>query len=102
MYLIDLADGTTLLLEGVPASHDVHFSRNPQSDLLSVSVRTGENISLLAFYRPEMNEARYFERTLPEDVHESGTMWIGENKWLIQAVSCDREQYYLYLYEYME
>ncbi|MDE7222217.1 MAG: hypothetical protein K2O34_00370 [Acetatifactor sp.] len=102
VYLMDLTDGTTMLLEGIPASHDVNFFQNPQSSLLCISVCTQGGNSLLAFYRPGMETARYFERELPEGVQESGAMWIGENKYLIRAVSQDREQYYLYLYEYVE
>lgn len=102
VYLMDLTDGTTMLLEGIPASHDVNFFQNPQSSLLCISVYSQGGNSLLAFYRPGMETARYFERELPEGVQESGAMWIGENKYLIRAVSQDREQYYLYLYEYVE
>lgn len=102
VYLIDLTDGTMMLLEGIPASHDVSFFPNDQGDLLCISIHAQGGTSLLAFYRQGMDTARYFERELPENIQENGAMWIGENKYLIQAVSQDREQYYLYLYEYVE
>lgn len=100
VYLLDLTDGRMQLLEGIPASHDVSFLWNSEQSILSISVNTESGASRLAFFMPRTDHAWYFERSLSDDVHEMMSCWYGEYGYLIQAVSEDRDQYYLYLYEY--
>ncbi len=102
VYLLDLTDGSRYLLEGIPASHDVSFFWNEEYSILSIAKNTELGASQLAFYIPKLKKAWYFERTLSENVEEESACWYGETGYLIQAVSQNREQYYLYLYEYTE
>lgn len=100
VYLMNLADGEMHLLEGIPASHDVSFFWNNERTLLSISMKTADAASRLAFYLPGAEHAWYFDWELPEGMRENYGSWYSEYGHLISAVS-DDDRHYLCLYQYI-
>lgn len=101
VYLVNLADGEMHLLESIPASHDVSFFWNNERTLLSISMKTADAASRLAFYLPGAENAWYFDWELPERIRENYGSWYSEYGHLISAVSEDDDRHYLFLYQYI-
>ncbi len=101
-YLLDLADGSRMLLEGVPMGHNVSFFFNREFTLLNYSVlnEAGETVRL-GFIDPQREEAWYFDRSPEETIHESSFSWYDEYGYVISAANEAGDAWYLYLYEYM-
>ena len=99
--LLNLADGEMRLLEGIPASHDVSFFWNNEHTLLSISIKTADDASRLAFYIPGAENAWYFDWELPGGLRKNHGTWYSEYGHLISAVSEDDDRHYLCLYQYI-
>lgn len=99
--LLNLRDGSFTLLEGVPASRNVDYFFNPDYTVLSIRfLREDGNTGRLGFIVPGTPDAAYFDRELPEGIHEESAGWYGPGGFMIRAADEARERYYLYLYEY--
>lgn len=101
VYLLNLADGSMQLLEGVPANHDTNFAWNAEFSMLRISIRTESGAERLAFFIPGTDTGWYFDRVPSDSVNEESGGWYSEYGYYIWAVSPERDQYYLYLYEYV-
>lgn len=100
VYLLNLVDGSMQLLEGVPANHHTNFFWNAEFSMLRISIRTESGAERLAFFIPGTDTGWYFDRAVPDSVNEESGGWYSEYGYCIRAVSPERDQYYLYLYEY--
>lgn len=100
VYLLNLVDGSMHLLEGVPANHHTNFFWNAEFSMLRISIRTESGAERLAFFIPGTDTGWYFDRAVPDSVKEESGGWYSEYGYYIWAVSPERDQYYLYLYEY--
>ncbi len=97
--LLDLHDGSSFLLEGVPNSRLTNFFFNPDFTVLSVTISAEDGrTQRLGFIVLETGEAAYFERELPDGIQEVSASWYAPGGYMIQAVDEARERYYLYLY----
>ena len=103
VFLIDLHDGSSLLLEGVPNSRLVHFFFNPDFTVLSVTLSSEDGgTRRLGFIALKTQDAAYFERELPDGVREISASWYAPYGYLVQAIDEAKGRYYLYLYQYTE
>lgn len=100
VWLLNLVDGEMQLLEGIPANHNTNFFWNREFSMLCISICTGSGASRLAFFIPGTGTGWYFDRIPSDSVHEESGTWYSEYGYIIQAVSPERDMYYLYLYEY--
>ncbi len=110
IYMMDLRDGSQMLLEGIRPSHSQNFLMNAAGTLLTISeskmTEDGEDayISRLAFVSMETGEAWYFDRSEPmNQIHEDGAKMFAEapNDYVMTARAKDGEAYYLYLYRFI-
>jgi hypothetical protein len=100
-YLLNLEDGSEMLLEGVPTDSAVNFFWNEEKTVLSISFLSVDgNTKRLAFFIPGADHAWYFDRADNENVQEIMACWYGEYGYLIQGSSQEEEEWYLFLYEY--
>jgi hypothetical protein len=100
-YLLNLEDGSEMLLEGVPTDSTVNFFWNEEKTVLSISFLSVDgNTKRLAFFIPGADHAWYFDRADNENVQEIMACWYGEYGYLIQGSSQEEDEWYLFLYEY--
>lgn len=104
VFLLDLHDNSRTLLENIPVRHDVHYFFNPDFTVLSISIGDEDpdtaDTSRLCFLDLGTKETWYFDRDLPEGIHETSAGWYSDYGYRIWAKNETTDYNYLYLYEY--